>query len=54
MTTRSPSPATGRKPAGKAAPANSVAGQQARAKGFALDMSMGGPDTTDDDFRESA
>ncbi len=54
MTTRSPSPAAGRKPAGKAAPANSVAGQQARAKGFALDMSMGGPDTTDDDFRESA
>ncbi|EJZ18383.1 methyl-accepting chemotaxis protein [Rhizobium sp. Pop5] len=52
MTTRSP--AGGRKPAGKTAPANSVAGQQARAKGFALDMSMGGPDTSDDEFRESA
>ncbi|MBO9125590.1 MULTISPECIES: methyl-accepting chemotaxis protein [unclassified Rhizobium] len=32
----------------------SVAAQQARAKGFALDMSMGGPDASDDDFRESA
>ncbi|MBP2443847.1 hypothetical protein [Rhizobium leguminosarum] len=32
----------------------SVAGQQARVKGFALDMSMGGPDTADDEFRESA
>ncbi|EJT04184.1 methyl-accepting chemotaxis protein [Rhizobium sp. CCGE 510] len=52
MTARSPSAA--RKSAGKAAPANSVAGQQARAKGFALDMSMGGPDTSDDEFRESA
>jgi methyl-accepting chemotaxis protein len=32
----------------------SIAQQQARAKGFALDMSMGGPDRDDDDFRESA
>jgi methyl-accepting chemotaxis protein len=32
----------------------SVAGQQARLKGFALDLSMGGPDAGDDDFRESA
>ncbi len=32
----------------------SIAAQQARAKGFALDMSMGGPDAEDDDFRESA
>ncbi len=32
----------------------SVSTQQARAKGFALDMSMGGPDASDDDFRESA
>ncbi|MGR9170907.1 methyl-accepting chemotaxis protein [Rhizobium sp. KDH_Rht_773_N] len=31
-----------------------VSVQQARAKGFALDMSMGGPDAGDDDFRESA
>ncbi|MBB3915473.1 HAMP domain-containing methyl-accepting chemotaxis protein [Rhizobium fabae] len=52
MTTRSP--AAARKPAGKGAAANSVASQQARAKGFALDMSMGGPDTSDDEFRESA
>lgn len=28
-----------------------VAGQQARVKGFALDMSMGGPDMADDEFR---
>jgi methyl-accepting chemotaxis protein len=32
----------------------SVSSQQARAKGFALDMSMGGPDREDSDFRESA
>ncbi|RWX76525.1 HAMP domain-containing protein [Neorhizobium lilium] len=31
-----------------------VASQQARAKGFALDMSMGGPDRDDDEFKESA
>ncbi|MCF6369902.1 methyl-accepting chemotaxis protein [Rhizobium halophilum] len=31
-----------------------VAAQQARAKGFALDMSMGGPDADDVHFRESA
>ncbi|WP_284774871.1 methyl-accepting chemotaxis protein [Agrobacterium sp. lyk4-40-TYG-31] len=33
---------------------NSIGAQQARAKGFALDMSMGGPDASDADFRESA
>jgi methyl-accepting chemotaxis protein len=33
---------------------NSVSGQQARVKGFALDMSMGGPDDDDHDFRQSA
>ena len=33
---------------------NSVPAQQARARGFALDMSMGGPDADDADFRESA
>ncbi|MDH7801865.1 MULTISPECIES: methyl-accepting chemotaxis protein [unclassified Rhizobium] len=33
---------------------NTVSAQQARAKGFALDMSMGGPDADDADFRESA
>ncbi|MBY5571544.1 HAMP domain-containing protein [Rhizobium leguminosarum] len=53
LTVRSRAPAAPRKPAGKA-PANTVAGQQARVKGFALDMSMGGPDTVDDEFRESA
>ncbi|SFA89408.1 methyl-accepting chemotaxis protein [Rhizobium sp. NFR07] len=34
--------------------AHTVHSQQARAKGFALDMSMGGPDADDDHFRESA
>ncbi|MBB3395163.1 methyl-accepting chemotaxis protein [Rhizobium sp. BK060] len=52
---RSPVAAAPRKPAAKAAsPANSVAAQQARAKGFALDMSMGGPDDGDAEFKESA
>ncbi|MBB3595516.1 methyl-accepting chemotaxis protein [Rhizobium sp. BK529] len=55
VTVRSAAPAASRKPAAKkTAAANSVAGQQARAKGFALDLSMGGPDDGDADFRESA
>jgi methyl-accepting chemotaxis protein len=33
---------------------NSVNGQQARARGFVLDMSMGGPDADDEDFKHSA
>ncbi len=45
--------ANARRPAVASKP-NSVAAQQARAKGFALDLSMGGPDAHDDDFRESA
>jgi len=51
-----PAPAKSRpQPASKAYPAgHSVTAQQARAKGFALDLSMGGPDADDDDFRESA
>ncbi|AJC81030.1 methyl-accepting chemotaxis protein [Rhizobium etli bv. phaseoli str. IE4803] len=53
LTARSRVQAAPRKTGGKA-PANTVAGQQARVKGFALDMSMGGPDTADDEFRESA
>jgi len=40
--------------AGAPASANTIKSQQARAKGFALDMSMGGPDSDDADFRESA
>jgi len=32
----------------------SVASQQARARGFALDLNHGGPDSSDADFRESA
>jgi methyl-accepting chemotaxis protein len=57
--TRRAAPAAAR-PAAKAAPVqarkfeNTVNGQQARARGFALDMSMGGPDADDADFSESA
>ncbi|MBY5409354.1 methyl-accepting chemotaxis protein, partial [Rhizobium leguminosarum] len=47
-------PPAGRKPISKKPAANSVAGQQARAKGFALDLSMGGPDDGDAEFKESA
>jgi len=48
------------KPAAKAAAKpvakrpGSLADQQARARGFALDLSVGGPDGADADFRESA
>jgi methyl-accepting chemotaxis protein len=54
ITVRSPATAIPRKPVGKAPSANSVSAQQARVKGFALDMSMGGPDDGDADFKESA
>jgi len=37
-------------PVRRPAPTGTVHAQQARAKGFALDMSMGGPDSSDDDF----
>ncbi len=53
VSVRSPAPSAARKPAAKA-PANTVSAQQARAKGFALDMSMGGPDDSDAEFKESA
>ena len=33
---------------------NSITGQQARANGFALDLSMGGPDADDAHFKQSA
>jgi len=52
MTVRKPAAAAGR--AAVKTPAHPVAAQQARAKGLALDMSMGGPDQADEDFRESA
>ena len=51
-----PAPRAAAKPAYRA-PAqagHSVHAQQAKAKGFALDMSMGGPDSDDQHFRESA
>ncbi|MBX9455094.1 MAG: MCP four helix bundle domain-containing protein [Rhizobium sp.] len=51
-----PTAAAGRRPAPAQArkPDNSINGQQARARGFALDMSMGGPDDDDAAFKESA
>ncbi|MES5098545.1 methyl-accepting chemotaxis protein [Agrobacterium sp. BA1120] len=49
-----PRPAAKSAPVRRPAPDHSVQSQQARAKGFALDMSMGGPDANDADFRESA
>ncbi|WP_416064649.1 methyl-accepting chemotaxis protein [Rhizobium sp. ZK1] len=55
VTVRTPLPTGGRKPVSKkTAAANTVAAQQARAKGFALDLSMGGPDDGDAEFKESA
>ncbi|MBB2818603.1 UNVERIFIED_ORG: methyl-accepting chemotaxis protein [Rhizobium esperanzae] len=54
VTVRSSAPSAGRSLGGRKLAANSVAGQQARAKGFALDLSMGGPDDGDVEFKESA
>jgi methyl-accepting chemotaxis protein len=55
-TAKAPAKPVARPAVAKAAPRkeNSVAAQQARVKGFALDMSMGGPDADDADFRQSA
>lgn len=47
-------PAAKARPVAKAAARPAVHQQQARAKGFALDMAMGGADAEDMDFRESA
>jgi methyl-accepting chemotaxis protein len=41
-------------PAHRAPVQNTVSQQQARLKGFALDLNHGGPDGGDADFRESA
>jgi len=53
---RSPArrPAAAGKPATKVQTRNPVAAQQARAAGFALDLTSGGPDAEDADFREYA
>ena len=48
---RAAKPTPAAKPARKAAP-RAVAVQQARAQGFALDLSQGGPDADDRDFTE--
>jgi len=54
--TRGGRPAVAKRPGAavvkRKAPARSVAAQQARAGGFALDLSRGGPDADDADFRE--
>jgi methyl-accepting chemotaxis protein len=42
------------KAAAPAKKANSIAAQQARAKGFALDLTQGGPDADDADFKAYA
>jgi len=42
------------KPQARTASDNTLIGQQARVKGFSLDLSMGGPDADDANFRESA
>jgi methyl-accepting chemotaxis protein len=49
-----PAAATVRKSAASSAPRQSVAAQQSRATGFALDLTHGGPDVDDADFREYA
>ncbi|MBO9099673.1 MULTISPECIES: HAMP domain-containing methyl-accepting chemotaxis protein [unclassified Rhizobium] len=51
-TARTPVTSARKSPGSKAS--NTVAGQQARLKGYALDLSMGGPDDGDMDFKESA
>ncbi|MBB4101682.1 methyl-accepting chemotaxis protein [Allorhizobium borbori] len=48
-----PAPAKGKAPVRSGA-ANPVRAQQERVKGFALDLSQGGPDAYDADFKESA
>jgi methyl-accepting chemotaxis protein len=47
-------PTAAARPVARPAAGHTVAAQQARAKGFALDLSHGGPDASDADFRESA
>ena len=49
---RASKPAAVTKAAPRKAPARAVAVQQARAQGFALDLSQGGPDADDRDFTE--
>ncbi|NKN39096.1 methyl-accepting chemotaxis protein, partial [Agrobacterium sp. a22-2] len=56
---RSAAKPAARPPAASSAPRrpatdHSLAAQQSRVKGFALDLSMGGPDSDDAQFRESA
>jgi methyl-accepting chemotaxis protein len=52
--TKRPAAPVARKSAASTGPRQSVAAQQARANGFALDLTNGGPDADDADFREYA
>jgi methyl-accepting chemotaxis protein len=49
-----PARAVARKPSPPVRGRGAVAAQQARAKGFALDLAQGGPDAEDSDFQEYA
>jgi methyl-accepting chemotaxis protein len=49
-----PARASASAPRSKPAQQNAVLHQQARVRGFALDLNQGGPDSTDLEFRESA
>jgi methyl-accepting chemotaxis protein len=49
-----PAAPVARKPVAPTGPRQTVAAQQARANGFALDLTNGGPDADDADFREYA
>lgn len=51
---KGPTKTTADKKAASSSPRNAVADLQSRVKGFALDLSMGGPDADDANFRESA
>ena len=51
---RKPAKTAAKAPAARKPAANAVAQQQSRARGFALDLSTGGPDEDDRDFREYA
>ncbi|PZT90267.1 MAG: methyl-accepting chemotaxis protein, partial [Sphingomonas sp.] len=52
--TRKPAAPRAKAPAASRAKPNSVADQQARARGFALDLTQGGPDSDDAAFGEAA
>ena len=52
--TKAAKKAAPKKKASSSSSGQTVAAQQERVKGFALDMNMGGADELDDEFKESA